>query len=262
MDPGKADLPEHLWRRLLDGDAVDEPECDLYRPFLAPPDAADGCLVLGRIAQSLDGRIATVAGASRWISGPEDIRHTHRLRALSDAIVVGAGTVRADDPLLTTRAVAGPSPVRVVLDPDRRLGADRRVFAGGPPTLLLCAADALPGAPPPGRAELVGLPRGPAGIAIPAVLAALAARGLRRIFVEGGGLTVSRFLAAGALDRLHVTIAPLLLGSGIPAFTLPEARRPEDGLRLAWTVHRLGADLLLDISLHRARPPVCGRPAP
>jgi diaminohydroxyphosphoribosylaminopyrimidine deaminase/5-amino-6-(5-phosphoribosylamino)uracil reductase len=262
MDPAKADLPEHLWRRLLDGDAVDEPECDLYRPLLASPDAADGCLVLGRIAQSLDGRIATVAGASRWISGPEDIRHTHRLRALSDAILVGAGTVRADDPLLTTRAVAGPSPVRVVLDPDRRLGADRRVFAGGPPTLLLCAADALAAAPPPGRAELVGLPRGPDGIAIPAVLAALAARGLRRIFVEGGGLTVSRFLAAGALDRLHVTIAPLLLGSGIPAFTLPEARQPEDGLRLSWTVHRLGADLLLDIPLHRARPPVCGRPPP
>ena len=89
------------------------------------------------------------------------------------------------------------------------------------------------------------------GLAIPAVVAALAARGLRRIFVEGGGITVSRFLAAGALDRLHVTVAPLLLGSGIPAFTLPGVARPEDGLRLTWEVHRLGADLLFDIPLVR-----------
>ena len=83
------------------------------------------------------------------------------------------------------------------------------------------------------------------------------ARGLRRIFVEGGGITVSRFLAAGALDRLHVTIAPLLLGSGIPAFTLPEAAAPADGLRFDWSVHGSVDDVLLDIPLHRARPGVC-----
>ena len=75
------------------------------------------------------------------------------------------------------------------------------------------------------------------------------ARGLRRLFVEGGGLTVSRFLAAGVLDRLHVTVAPLLLGGGIPAFTLPGVARPEDGVRLDWTMHRLGPDVLFDIGL-------------
>jgi riboflavin biosynthesis pyrimidine reductase len=89
---------------------------------------------------------------------------------------------------------------------------------------------------------------------IAAVLAALAARGLRRVFVEGGGITVSRFLAAGALDRLHVTIAPLLIGSGIPAFTLPEAATLTESLRFDWSVHRVGADLLVDIPLSRARP--------
>ena len=114
--------PGH-WRRLLrraPGDAALSP---LYGPLLAAPTAADGCYVLGRIAQSLDGRIATASGASHWISGQEDIVHTHRLRALFDAVVVGAGTVRADDPQLTTREVEGPSPVRVVLDTDRRLDA-------------------------------------------------------------------------------------------------------------------------------------------
>jgi riboflavin biosynthesis pyrimidine reductase len=103
-----------------------------------------------------------------------------------------------------------------------------------------------------GRAEAVALPRGPGGgLSVPAVVSALASRGLKRIFVEGGGITVSRFLAAGALDRLHVTVAPLLLGSGIPSFTLPGVPKPEDGLRLSWEVYRLGADLLFDIPLVR-----------
>jgi riboflavin biosynthesis pyrimidine reductase len=74
------------------------------------------------------------------------------------------------------------------------------------------------------------------------------------VVVEGGGITVSRFLAAGALDRLHVTIAPLLIGSGIPAFTLPETSDLTDALRFEWSVHRIGGDLLVDIPLSRARP--------
>ena len=247
-------LAPDTWRRLLrraPGDAALSP---LYGPLFAGPTAADGCYVLGRMAQSLDGRIATASGASHWISGPEDIVHTHRLRALFDAVVVGAGTVRADDPQLTTRECEGPSPVRVVLDTNRRLHADYRVFREGPETLLFCAPDA-PGEDRVGNAAVLRLPRAGKGLAIAAVLAALAARGLRRVFVEGGGITVSRFLAAGALDRLHVTIAPLLIGSGIPAFTLPEVASLTDVLRFDWSVHRVGADLLVDIPLSRTRPP-------
>ncbi len=225
----------------------------LYQPLLAPPQAADGCFVLGRLAQSLDGRIATASGDSRWISGHEDIVHTHRLRALFDAVVVGAGTVRADDPQLTTREVPGPSPTRVVIDTNRRLDDRYRVFSDGPPTLLLCAADA-PGPEQLGIAPVIRLPRMGPGLDIVAVLAVLAARRLHRIVVEGGGITVSRFLAAGALDRLHVTIAPLLIGSGIPAFTLPHAAALTEGLRFEWSVHRLGADLLVDIPVGRCRP--------
>lgn len=231
----------------------------LFAPLLAPPAAADGCLVVGRLAQTLDGRIATLSGSSQWIGGRGDILHTHRLRALCHAVVVGAGTVRHDDPLLTTRECEGPDPVRVVLDTDRRLGPDRRVFRGdGPPTLLVCAEDA-PGPDRLGAAEVARLPRGPVGgLDVPALLRLLAARGLTRVFVEGGGVTVSRFLAAGCLDRLHVTVAPVLLGSGIPAFTLPEAARIADGLRFRWTPHVLDPDMLFDIALDRARPAVCG----
>jgi diaminohydroxyphosphoribosylaminopyrimidine deaminase / 5-amino-6-(5-phosphoribosylamino)uracil reductase len=245
-------LDAQTWRRLLRRSPADAGLSPLYGPLLARD--ATGCpgerLVLGRIAQSLDGRIATASGASRWISGPDDIVHTHRLRALFDAVVVGAGTVRADDPRLTTRAVEGASPVRVVLDPQRRLDARFQVFREGPETLLLCAQDA-PGPDRLGHATVVRLPLAGEVFCVDAVLATLAARGLHRVFVEGGGITVSRFLAAGALDRLHVTIAPLLLGAGVPAFCLPPAVSLDAALRFDWTVHRVGKDLLLDIPLRR-----------
>jgi riboflavin-specific deaminase-like protein len=249
--------PALLASRDAAGVASDGPLGRLFAPVLAAPTAPDGCTVLGRLAQTLDGRIATACGASQWIGGPGDILHTHRLRALCDVVLVGAGTVKHDDPRLTTRQCEGPNPVRVVIDTDRRLGTGYGLFAGGPPTILVCAADAA-GGDTHGTAEVLRLPRNPAGgVDLPALLPALAARGLRRIFVEGGGLTVSRFLAAGCLDRLHVTVAPVLLGSGIPAFTLPEATRIADGLRFPWGVHNLGEDVLFDIALHRARPSIC-----
>lgn len=242
-----------IWRRLL-GRSVTDAECPaLYGPLLVEPSAPDGHFVLGRLAQSLDGRIATTRGDSHWISGQEDIVHTHRLRALCDAVVVGAGTVRADDPQLTTREVEGPSPVRVVLDTERRLDDRYRVFRTPPASLLFCAADA-PGPGHIGQAPVIRVPRASEGLNLRAVVAALTARGLRRIFVEGGGITVSRFLAAGVLDRLHVTIAPLLIGSGVPAFTLPAPRHLTDALRFEWSVYRFGPDLLVDIPLRRDRP--------
>lgn len=229
---------------------LDDPYDPLFAPLRTPVPA--GCsFVLGRVAQSLDGYIATRGGESVWISGPDDLRHTHRLRALFDAVVVGARTVRADNPRLTTRLVDGPSPVRVVLDPDRRLNDSYRVFHGGPETLLLCAPEMVR-ADCPGAARVLPVPRGPAGLDIAAILALLRMRGLRRIFVEGGGVTVSRFLAAGALDRLHVTVAPLVMGGGVPAFPLPPVERLEEGRRFAWTAHRIGSDVLLDIPLVRA----------
>jgi diaminohydroxyphosphoribosylaminopyrimidine deaminase/5-amino-6-(5-phosphoribosylamino)uracil reductase len=231
------------------GSASDDVYGPLFAPLRAPVPA--GCsFVLGRVAQSLDGYIATRDGESVWISGPDDLRHTHRLRALCDAVVVGARTIRADNPLLTTRLVEGPSPVRVVLDPECRLDETYRVFGGGPRTLLLCAPDAAT-SECVGSATVLPVPRGPDGLDIEAILALLRARGLRRIFVEGGGVTVSRFLAAGALDRLHVTVAPLVMGGGVPAFPLPPVGRLEEGRRFAWTAHQVGADILLDIPLAR-----------
>lgn len=223
----------------------------LCAPLTEPPAAPDGAFVTAHLAQSLDGRIATASGVSRWISGAEDIAHTHRLRALHHAVIVGAGTVRHDDPRLTTREVAGASPVRVVLDTERRLHDGYLVFQDGLPTILACASDAATRC---GGAEILALPRAGRGLDLVALVAALVSRGLTHLFVEGGGVTVGCFLAAGLIDRLHVAVAPLLLGSGIPTLALDDVLRPDQGVRFPLVAHRLGEDMLFDCAIDRRRP--------
>ncbi|WP_431284172.1 RibD family protein [Humitalea sp. 24SJ18S-53] len=230
----------------------DHPLSRLFAPVLDAPNRLRACMVVGRLAQSLDGRIATANGASQWIGGAEDILHTHRLRALCHVVLVGAGTIAADDPQLTTRLVPGPHPLRVVLDPARRLGAAYRVFQEGPPSMLVTTTA---GPDTHGQAEVLRVPPDVrTGCDLAALLAVLAGRGLTRVFVEGGGVTVSRFLMAGLLDRLHVTIAPLILGSGRASFVLPEVQCIADGLRCPWAVYPLGCDILVDMQLDGARP--------
>ncbi len=220
---------------------------DLYMPFAL----ARRGFVVGHLGQSLDGRIATAGGASRWVTGEEDVLHNHRMRALSDAVLVGAATLRCDDPQLTVRDCAGRHPVRVVLDPDRTLAADHRVFRdGAAPSLLLVAADTVGATDRLGDAEIVAFPRAERGIAPAAIVAALAHRGLRRLYVEGGGITVSRFLAAGCLDRLQITVSPLIIGSGRPSITLPEISDLRAGLRPRMRRFELGPDIMFESVFH------------
>src|SRR5437868_5475957 len=143
----------------------------------------DDLVIVGQIGQSLDGRIATESGHSKYINGPGGLAHLHRLRALVDVVVVGVGTALADDPQLTVRHVAGPNPARVVIDPRGRMAADARVFArDGARRLVVTTEAARPELP--ADVERVVLPRTDGGIAPSAILAALAERGFRRMLIE------------------------------------------------------------------------------
>jgi len=217
---------------------------DLYLPLVLQ---AGPSFTIAHLGQSLDGRIAAVNGTSRWVTGPEDLLHNHRMRALADAILVGAGTVRLDDPQLTVRRCPGDNPARVVLDPMLGLGPDYALFRDDAAQTLVVTADDR--APPArlGQAEVVTVPRNADGsLDCRAIVALLARRGLGWLFVEGGGVTVSRFLAQGALDRLQLTIAPLILGSGRPGIQLPEIQDLAQGLRPRLRRFALGADMLFE----------------
>ena len=206
-------------------------------------------LVVAQLGQTLDGRIATHSGHSYFVTGPEDIEHLHRLRALVDAVVVGAGTVLADDPQLTVRHVRGDNPVRVVLDPSGRVPSERKMFQdGAAPTLWLQSRRATPPVAS-GTVEVLQLDEAAPGEGFHpvAVLQRLATLGLSRVLVEGGGLTVSRFLAAGVLDRLHLTVAPLLLGSGRASVTLDPVHTLHEALRPQCRHFALGSDILFDL---------------
>mgnify|MGYP005814116861 CR=1 FL=1 len=224
---------------------------DLYLPLACCPPGRR--LVIAHLGQSLDGRIAPAEGCSAGLTGPENYDHMHRLRALVDAVVVGAATVRADDPQLTVRRVPGRHPARVVIDTDARLDGRFRMLADGAAPVVYCRADdTAPNPHLPGHVVQITVRRGTDGLDLADLLDALAAQGWSRVLVEGGGVTVSRFLAQGCLDRLQITVAPVLLGAGHLGIDLPEglsqARRRPAGKR-----YLQGCDVLFDLDVSGQR---------
>jgi len=206
--------------------------------------------VVAQLGQSLDGRIATSTGESRWINRDAALDHVHRLRANVDAVVVGIGTLVADDPMLNVRRVKGSNPARVVIDPNGRLPEGGRWLAeDGARRIVVRAIDA----PLPAGVEVVRVERaGGAGATVDpaAIVAALAAVGLARLMIEGGARTVSAFLDAGAVDRLHVLVAPLILGSGKTGLDLAPIVRLADAMRPTATVSVLAdGDVLFDCDM-------------
>lgn len=250
--------PHAGWQPAIPDDDPRRALLDLYLPVCSA--TASRPMTVGHLGQSLDGFIATQSGDSRFVTGEHNIVHLHRMRALSDAVIVGAGTVVADDPQLTTRHVPGTSPLRVILDPTRRLGPGYHVFQdGAAPTWYVCKASRVrPGETVFGDATVVGLGDGPSGVDLAELLARLRARGAARIFVEGGGVTVSAFLEAGLLDRLQMAIAPFLIGDGRPAIRLPGPAALRDCLRPRHRVFRMGSDVLFDIDLTPGGPSASG----
>ena len=228
------------WRAMLDPIRNAPPE----RPF-----------VVAQLGQSVDGRIATESGESRWINGDGALDHLHRLRACVDAVVVGIGTVLADDPLLNVRRVPGRHPARVVIDPSGRLPATARCLAeDGVRRLVFRAEDAGPTTADRNGIETIVCQRRQGRLAPQAIVGALFARGLRRVLIEGGAWTVSAFMDAGMVDRLHMLVAPVILGSGKPGLSLAPIAKLADAQRPAARIHILGeSDVLFDCDLRSDR---------
>ena len=212
----------------------------------------DDCLIVGQLGQSLDGRVATASGHSKYINGPGGLVHLHRLRTLVDVVVVGVGTAIADDPQLTARRVSGPQPARVVIDPKGRLCAHARMFADDGVRRLLITEERTRCTAPAG-VEVIVLPKIDGQFAPSAILAALAGCGMRRMLIEGGADTISRFLVAGCLDRLHVMVAPIILGNGGPGIVLPSLDRADQAPRTPVRVHKIDDDVLFDCDLSAQR---------
>lgn len=223
---------------------------------MAPPrpSGKGGRYVVAQLGQSLDGRIATPSGESKYINGPHALDHLHALRASVDAVLVGVGTVCADDPLLTVRRVPGRSPARVVIDPSGRADPHARCFADDGTRRLVVRRPGVT-APLPAGVEAVDC-AGDGPFAPAAILEALAARGLCRVLVEGGAHTLSAFLEAGCLDALHVFVSPVILGAGRIGLTRKACDTLADALRPSTRAHVFpDGDVLFECDLAGAGAP-------
>jgi GTP cyclohydrolase II len=211
-----------------------------------------------KYAQTLDGRIATRSGDSKWISGAEERRVSHAMRAACDAVMVGANTVLADNPQLTVRMVPGASPIRVVLDSTLRAPPDAAIFGPDAATIVLTSerSDSGRRAALRERGVEVEVVRGsPDGIDLEHGLARLLNLGIRCVLVEGGGRVITSMLRGRLVDRVVVAVAPILLGTGTEAVGDLDTSLVANGLRLRQhTVCQVGADLLIAGDLEETRP--------
>lgn len=211
--------------------------------------------VTWKLASTLDGRTAAADGTSRWITGPEARTAVHRLRAERDAVLVGTGTLRADDPHLAVRGVEGASqPLRVVIDARAEISLTARVLDDAAPTLVVVADDTDAGHLIAAGIEVLSVPTGPTGVEPTAVLAGLHERGVRSILLEGGARIAASFVADDLVDEVVAHIAPVLLGAGAPVLADAGITTITEALRLATTdVSRLGDDVAVTATVRRDR---------
>jgi len=209
-----------------------------------------------KFAQTLDGRIAA-AGSSRWISSPESRKLAHRLRTHHDAILVGLGTVLADDPELTVRLARGRNPTRIILDSRLRIPLEARVLADQPAARTLVAA--TPAADKEKLAalrkmgiEVVTVPPDAQGkVDVRELLKILAQRQVSSVLVEGGAETITSFLRLGLADKLVVFIAPKILGKGTDSVGELNITDISRALKLSFErVYRSGEDIVVEARVH------------
>ena len=238
-------MPQRSPRRVLAGDPALDATALLgpvrphpHRPFVAL-----------KFAQSLDGRVATSTGDSRWLSGEPERRLSHAIRAACDGVLVGVGTVIRDEPELTVRMVSGASPMRVVLDSRLRTPPWAKVLGPEAITTVLTT-----GQSDPRRRDLLQrrgvrvevLPDDGGRVDLAAAFAALRTAGTESLVVEGGATVITALLASGLVDRVIVALAPIVLGKGTDAVGDLGIRRVAEGIRLVnQSVVAVGDDVVL-----------------
>lgn len=237
----------------IGGDLVQTVDASRLLGTVAP--RPDRPYVLLKYAQTLDGRIATATGDARWISGEDERRISHSLRAGCDAVLVGIGTVFADDPQLTVRMVPGASPIRVVLDSTLRVPAGAKVLDPDAPTVIVTTERSDPAARrrlEDRLARVLVVPEGPGGVDLGAALTALRGEGIASVLVEGGARVITSLLAGGFVDRLVVGVAPTIIGQGTEAVGPLGVAKVADGIRLTnRCVHMMADDILLAWDVER-----------
>lgn len=253
------EVTQELWQRLLavrqgtscvccgNFTSAEQAALELYGP-LARRDTTPS--ISGQIGQSLDGRIATSNGDVGEISGPDGLAHLHRMRALVDAVVIGVKTALHDSPRLTVRHCEGPNPARVVIDPRGRLPDDSPVLASDGARRIVIQASQTPRSD---GVQVIQLPAPNGAIAPRAIAEALRSEGLSNLLIEGGSFTIGKFIEAGLLDRLHVAVAPVLIGNGPAGLTFSQASTQlEMAIRPDTRAYALGSELIFDCGLTEA----------
>lgn len=209
--------------------------------------------VTWKLAATLDGRTAAADGTSRWITGPQARAAVHQLRAERDAVLVGTGTLRADDPHLAVRDVADAAqPLRVVLDARGEIPLTARVLDEAAPTLVVVADGTDPAHLTSAGVDVLPVPRGESGLDPVALLEGLHERGVRSVLLEGGAHLAGTFVAADLVDEVVAHLAPALLGAGRPVLEGAGITTITEALRLITTdVDRLGDDVVVTATVRR-----------
>ena len=211
-----------------------------------------------KYAQTFDGRIASATGHSRWISSDASLTYAHRLRSFHDAVMVGIGTVLADDPDLTVRLVRGKQPLRVVIDPHLKIPSDSCILRNQETsrTLVICGTHYDRGTRSlltDGGIETVVIPEGDDGrISVTECLTMLGERGISSLLVEGGAGTITAFIKERLVDRLIAITAPKILGRGVEAVGNLDILKVDDSIGLdIERIRRKGPDIIIEARLRQ-----------
>ena len=201
--------------------------------------------LIAHLAQTMDGYIATKSGESKYISSKDNLTHIHMIRAISDVIIVGNKTVELDNPMLTTRMVKGPSPIRIIIDKDNKLSNKYNVFKNSDECGYKIVKDTISTK----SNNIFQLPLVKNKFEAQDICILLKKLQKKIIFIEGGGATISDFYSKNKLNRLHICISPSILGKGRNSFILEKKDSLDEVIRHSIKYIKMGHDILCDIKL-------------